>query len=372
MAASISHAPSDSSTPARRRVERLQKLVELGYLEAVRVEEGPRPTTIYRPTEKGIEAVRAWTATPTAAPRIDSDLVASDPCLAVHAAGGRARIVAGAAPASDGPVGPVRRRGRRPGFHRGRPSWSASTSRSCSARISGGSGGEAPGEECVRVTAGKACAESRDRGLNTGRCGPRGAPFEDRGGLGERWSRGRTRCTTPNTTTGRDGPSRRRRHRPARGLVGRRGVRRDPRDRSFGTNWSVSWAGGQLPRNVASAAQPGRRPSFAPLWEEHELGGGDPQLHPELLHRSLRGVAVGFIVPDSVPPELGRSPAAFGPPGHVERHIPPRPAVATHYCLSVDPCENILVLLARVSREVVDHGDRASRARRRGTRRSRR
>ena len=55
--------------------ENSRQLVELGYLEAVRVEEGPRPTTIYQPTEKGIDAVRAWTATPTGAPRIDSDLV---------------------------------------------------------------------------------------------------------------------------------------------------------------------------------------------------------------------------------------------------------------------------------------------------------
>jgi DNA-binding PadR family transcriptional regulator len=55
--------------------ENSKRLVELGYLEAVLVEEGPRPTTIYQATEKGIDAVRAWTETPTAAPRIDSDLV---------------------------------------------------------------------------------------------------------------------------------------------------------------------------------------------------------------------------------------------------------------------------------------------------------
>jgi len=52
-----------------------KQLVELGYLDAFPIEEGPRPTTIYQPTEKGIDAVRAWMATPTAAPRIDSDLV---------------------------------------------------------------------------------------------------------------------------------------------------------------------------------------------------------------------------------------------------------------------------------------------------------
>lgn len=52
-----------------------KQLVELGYLDAIRVEEGPRPTTIYQPTERGIDAVRAWMATPIAPPRIDSDLV---------------------------------------------------------------------------------------------------------------------------------------------------------------------------------------------------------------------------------------------------------------------------------------------------------
>ena len=51
-----------------------KQLVELGYLEAVLVDEGSRPTTIYRPTKKGFNAVRAWTATPTTAPRIDDEL----------------------------------------------------------------------------------------------------------------------------------------------------------------------------------------------------------------------------------------------------------------------------------------------------------
>lgn len=51
-----------------------KQLVELGYLEAVLVDEGSRPTTIYRPTKKGFDAVRAWTATPTTAPRIDDEL----------------------------------------------------------------------------------------------------------------------------------------------------------------------------------------------------------------------------------------------------------------------------------------------------------
>ena len=102
---------------ARQRVERLQKLVELGYLEAVRVEEGPRPTTIYRPTEKGIEAVRAWTATPTAAPRIDSDLVLrirALPYTPPEVALGSLRALRPHLTA----CWPCRRRGRRPGFHR--------------------------------------------------------------------------------------------------------------------------------------------------------------------------------------------------------------------------------------------------------------
>jgi hypothetical protein len=52
-----------------------KQLVELGYLDAVVLEEGPRPTTVYQPTYKGIEAVRGWAASPASAPRIDSDLV---------------------------------------------------------------------------------------------------------------------------------------------------------------------------------------------------------------------------------------------------------------------------------------------------------
>jgi len=52
-----------------------KQLVELGYLDAVLLDDGTRPTTIYQPTSKGIEAVRDWTATPTGPPRIDSDLV---------------------------------------------------------------------------------------------------------------------------------------------------------------------------------------------------------------------------------------------------------------------------------------------------------
>jgi hypothetical protein len=52
-----------------------KQLVELGYLDAVLLDEGPRPTTIYQATEKGISAMTAWMETPTGAPRIDSDLV---------------------------------------------------------------------------------------------------------------------------------------------------------------------------------------------------------------------------------------------------------------------------------------------------------
>ncbi len=51
-----------------------KQLVQLGYLDAVVVVETSRPTTSYRPTETGFDAVRAWSETPTAAPRIDSHL----------------------------------------------------------------------------------------------------------------------------------------------------------------------------------------------------------------------------------------------------------------------------------------------------------
>ena len=50
------------------------QLVELGYLEAVVLDETSRSTTIFTPTKKGLDAVRAWTKTPTVAPRIDDEL----------------------------------------------------------------------------------------------------------------------------------------------------------------------------------------------------------------------------------------------------------------------------------------------------------
>jgi DNA-binding PadR family transcriptional regulator len=55
--------------------ENSRQLVELGYLETdVLDETSRRPTTIYTPTKKGLDAVRAWMETPTAAPRIDSEI----------------------------------------------------------------------------------------------------------------------------------------------------------------------------------------------------------------------------------------------------------------------------------------------------------
>ena len=52
-----------------------RSLSSFGYLSTVVPDKtSRRPTTIYRPTKKGFEAVRAWMETPTAAPRIDSEL----------------------------------------------------------------------------------------------------------------------------------------------------------------------------------------------------------------------------------------------------------------------------------------------------------